>query len=64
MFDINPDTHAYYLSNLERTYVDCARRAASGKTDRPRPPHRSPSKTISIVLALVLITALSGAPYL
>jgi hypothetical protein len=63
MFDINPDTHAHYLSNLERTYADCARRPAPGKTNRPLPPHRMPSKAVSIVLTFMLITALSGASY-
>jgi hypothetical protein len=63
MFDINPDAHAHYLSNLERTYAECARRPATGKSNRPRPTHRMPSKAVSIVLTLMLITALSGAPY-
>jgi hypothetical protein len=64
MFDINPDAHAHYLSNLERTYADCARRPAPDKKDRPLPPRRMTAKAVSITLTLVLITALSGAPYL
>ena len=63
MFDINPDAHAHYLSSLERTYADCARRAAPGKTDRARLLHKVSPKAVSIFLTLVLVTTLSGAPY-
>ena len=61
MFDINPDAHRFYLSDLERARAKSARRNSPAKTHRRLAWADLWSKVIAICGALILFTAVSGS---
>lgn len=60
MFDINPDTHRFYLSDLERACARSRRQKASVERKHRRISRRSWSDTLLICVALILITNFTG----
>ena len=60
MFDINPETHRLYLSDLERARAKCGRNKAPFGSDRRPILRYSWSGALLMCVALILITTVSG----
>jgi hypothetical protein len=58
MFDINPDTHRFYLSDLERTYAEYGRHTAPAGNGGARASQRTAYGAYSIFLRLMRLTTL------
>lgn len=60
MFDINPDTHRFFLSDLERARANCGRQKAPVESDHRPPLRHSWSGALLMCVALILITTVTG----